>query len=327
MLSLAASNRLYLCRAYSHLRKMDDAMAEGRQAINLCRSLVAAHPDNLSYALTLNLADQEIGMICRFLERWGEAIKSFESARATLLAMAAKPGQAVSRMALIESSLAVVDQNLCEAYDSDPARYAAQRRAISDEAYQICDKLSLVQPLTGNLLIVFAHQCFDRADIQEEDGGKPDLELFRRSERIWVDMYRGISLSDEARAWLVVVRQRLADELAARGQNEDAAHWRRQALAAARGDPALFYELACTYAQNAGVAGKYPTKQSASALETRRRRFVENAVMMVREAVANGFTDTERLRNEPALAPIRSAPDFRALMSDLVFPREPFAQP
>jgi hypothetical protein len=48
---------------------------------------------------------------------------------------------------------------------------------------------------------------------------------------------------------------------------------------------------------------------------------------MLREAVAGGFKDVGRLRNEPAFAPIRCTPEFQAIVSDLELPSDRFARP
>ena len=48
---------------------------------------------------------------------------------------------------------------------------------------------------------------------------------------------------------------------------------------------------------------------------------------MLRGAVAAGFRDAKRLRNEPAFAPILSRPEGRAILADVEFPTEPFARP
>jgi hypothetical protein len=48
---------------------------------------------------------------------------------------------------------------------------------------------------------------------------------------------------------------------------------------------------------------------------------------MIREAVAAGFNDGRVLRTDPALAPVRSEPEFQAIVSGLEFPAQPFARP
>ena len=179
MLNRLAKTHLYLCRLYSNRKQFDEAMASGRESIEMFRTLVANHPDHLDYGMQLNLADQEIGLMCIGFEKWDLAIKSFESARKTVLEIAARQGSSVSRRARIQVALAAVDQNLVECYDSDPARYAAARRALTREAYEICEKISLVQPLTWNLQIISAHQSFEMVEYQDEEGGEARAQVAR----------------------------------------------------------------------------------------------------------------------------------------------------
>jgi hypothetical protein len=76
---------------------------------------------------------------------------------------------------------------------------------------------------------------------------------------------------------------------------------------------------------NARFLGKWPTKLSPVQLGTRRRRYEEEAVAMLREAVADGFKDIGRVRNESLFTSFRSDPEFRAIMLDLQFPNDPIA--
>ncbi|HZW34000.1 MAG TPA: hypothetical protein VFF52_24970, partial [Isosphaeraceae bacterium] len=60
-------------------------------------------------------------------------------------------------------------------------------------------------------------------------------------------------------------------------------------------------------------------------LQTRRRRWVEEADSLLREAVADGFKDRVRRRSEPTFASIHSDPGFQAILFGLEFPANPFA--
>ena len=137
--------------------------------------------------------------------------------------MAGRHGKLVSRMASIQARIAAADFNLIEAYASDPVKYAAARRALTAEAYEICDKLSIVQPLSWNCRIVYATMAFAMADYQAEDGQRPDLELIKKAERLWEDLRRDSRNNSVGEAELVVIRRRLAEELADRGQRSEAA--------------------------------------------------------------------------------------------------------
>jgi hypothetical protein len=60
--------------------------------------------------------------------------------------------------------------------------------------------------------------------------------------------------------------------------------------------------------------------------EAERRRYAELAMRALRQAVACGKTDLALFQRVPALDPLRSRADFRALLMDLAFPADPFAR-
>jgi hypothetical protein len=51
--------------------------------------------------------------------------------------------------------------------------------------------------------------------------------------------------------------------------------------------------------------------------ETENRRLEEEALNVLRQAIAAGFTDRDRLKNDPALAPLRSLPAFGQLLEGI----------
>ncbi|MGO9469832.1 MAG: protein kinase domain-containing protein [Isosphaeraceae bacterium] len=320
----AGRNLLYLCRAYP-LEQKALSLAAGHRAESIFRTLVREFPDHFGHPFQLSLVEQELGGGYKAAERWPEAIAAFEQARQTLKEMAGRFGNLVSRMALIQALIAVADFNLSEAYASDPVKYAAALRMLAAEAYDICDKLSIVQPLSSNCRTVHATMTLAVADYQVEDGRSADLELFQKAERLWEEIRRDYHNDSAGNAELVVIRRRLAEELADHGQRSEAARYLRHSLDTARGKPELLYSLAIEYAKNATLTGKLPTKLSADQLHERRRRFVAGAVAMLRQAAANGFKDAARLRRESTFESIRSNPDFAAILADIEFPAQPFA--
>jgi len=56
------------------------------------------------------------------------------------------------------------------------------------------------------------------------------------------------------------------------------------------------------------------------------RRYADNAMAAVREAIRKGDHDFRRYRSDPDLAPLRVRDDFNHLMMDLAFPADPFAR-
>ena len=202
------------------------------------------------------------------------------------------------------------------------------KNSSEQQSHAICHKLALVQqPLSWNLRIAQALTAFALADYQAEDGLRPDLELILKAEQTWEGILGRSPTNDMARTNLVVVRRRLAAELADRGRSGEASRWRSRALETVRGNPELSYAVALHYARKAGLTGSYPTRLSEGQRAARRRWFAAGAVAMLRQALADGFHDAGELRGESLFDPLRSDPGFRTLLADLEFPAEPFAQP
>ncbi len=323
----AAKSHAYLCRVYSDLGQLDDALIHGRKASGIYQKLIAEHSDNPDYGFDLCQSESVIGLMAIAYERWGEAIESFTSVRSTLKEMAAKHGRLVSRMAMIQEWLAAADHNLRDAYDSDRARYQSERRALTREGYEICDKISLVEPLSWNMRIADSHCRFNLADDRQEDGERLDLDLYRKAESLLAELVSKSPEVNEDRTALVYVQRGLTEELAARGVLTEASRWRGQAATTAQRRPAVFHRVAREYARRIVAIDHMPPKLDARYIKTHRQRLVEGTLAMLREAAAAGFKDAKRLRNEPAFAPIRSLPEGQAILADIEFPADPFARP
>jgi tetratricopeptide (TPR) repeat protein len=74
-----------------------------------------------------------------------------------------------------------------------------------------------------------------------------------------------------------------------------------------------FFETACCHAALAGLAGRAGSGVSAAEEE----REAAKAVEWLGRAVANGYRNTNELRIESALDPLRDRPDFKKLMAEL----------
>ena len=222
------------------------ALAAGRRAESIFRTLVREYPDHFDFAYQLSLVQDELGQRFTNAEQWHEAIAHFEEAHQTLKEMAGRHGNLVSRMAQHPGPDRRGGYQLAETrMPSDPVKYAAASRELAAEAYEICDKLSLVQPLSWNSRVAYAITSFALADYQAEDGLSPDLELIRKAERLWEQAGREAPTNlDGQRGISSVVRRRLAEELADRGHRDEAAGWYRQSLETARGNAELLYLLA-----------------------------------------------------------------------------------
>jgi hypothetical protein len=92
--------------------------------------------------------------------------------------------------------------------------------------------------------------------------------------------------------------------------------------AALRDIPHLLYNLACAHAQcskpdrPAPAGGEHAGKSDY-------RWHNDRAMEALRRAVAAGFKDIAHMRRDTDLDPLRTRPDFQALMMDLAFPADP----
>ena len=220
----AGRNLLYQCRAYGAAA----ATLPSRRAAEPSQSFAPSHMKSPTISISIFSSPRRTrnSGFCSWRPSNGTRRSAVsKQARQTLKEMASRHGKLVSRMATIQERIAVVDINLMEAYAPDPVKYATAYRALVNEAYQICDKLSLVMHLSWNLRVAFAITSFALADYQSEDGLSPDLELIKKAERLWNDVHRESPGTPDAGAVLVVVRRRLAEELADRGLKDEATRW------------------------------------------------------------------------------------------------------
>jgi serine/threonine-protein kinase len=319
---------VYLGRVRIHTGRMADAVEPIRRAIAIYQALVDQPPPDFSYTQLLSLAYDELGFAYMGLGRPDDRIACHEAARAALKAAAERHRGVVSRVAQIQARIAVVDFNLTGAYESDLARYHDRSRAIYAEAYEICDKLELVEPLSDDLKLVLVFALSARVDSRIEDGKEPDLEDYARAERLLEELRVRQAWNVTPRAMLVIIRHEWADELEARGGAADARACRDRAASGARGDGAALFEAAVSAADTARWAGTYPTRIDARQVRARRQRLLRRAVRLIEQAIDEGFRDAPRLHREATLRILADAPEFRAVadsLDDRVFPADPFA--
>jgi tetratricopeptide (TPR) repeat protein len=319
---------VYLGRARLWLGRPGDAVEPIRRAIAAYRELLDQAPADYSCTSLLYLAHEELSFAYGALGRREDVIACHEAARATVKAAVERHRGVVSRMAGIQASIAIADYNLAGVYEADLARYHDRHRAAWAEAYEICDKLELVEPLSDELKAVLAMAAYQKADFRIDDGEAPDLEGYTRAERLWDDLRVRQPWNISHRALLAMVRHDLADALEARGRAEEARSWGRRAVAGARREGTALFQAAVACAGNAGLIGTYPTRLDARRLDERRKRLAHSAVVLVHQAIDEGFCDAASLHATPELAILGADPEYRAVVASLddrVFPAKTFA--
>ncbi len=83
-------------------------------------------------------------------------------------------------------------------------------------------------------------------------------------------------------------------------------------------------ETALEYATHAALIGRLPPLRDSLALESLRRRYADDAVAMLQQAIRHGFKDSKKLRDDARFRSIRETTEFQTILSDLGFPGQPF---
>jgi serine/threonine-protein kinase len=82
--------------------------------------------------------------------------------------------------------------------------------------------------------------------------------------------------------------------------------------------PWALYQLACAYSRLSAEGG------GAAPARDEREAHAARGMAALQRAVSAGYYDLEKLRRDPALAPLRPRGDFQELLMDLSFPADPF---
>jgi serine/threonine-protein kinase len=85
------------------------------------------------------------------------------------------------------------------------------------------------------------------------------------------------------------------------------------------------YNLACTLAECSDLVKSKPITSPPDESQTA-LSFADRAMAALHDAVSGGFRNAPHFAIDPDLDPLRSRPDFQALMRDLTFPSQPFAK-
>src|SRR5262249_12322836 len=110
------------------------------------------------------------------------------------------------------------------------------------------------------------------------------------------------------------------------GRAADAvANWRRALASDERSRSSyneVLYVLGACHARLGGIAGIAGSDLSAAEGAAE----LDKAMAMLHRAVAQGYRNVTWMRRDADLDPLRSRPDFQALMLDLEFPSDPFSK-
>ncbi len=170
------------------LNRVNAAIEMGRKAIREYRELSERRPDDHAVADMYFGAQRELGYFFITLGRCDEAVAWNRAARETQRERLRKfEGSASLRVAML-TELAIIDNNLLDAYAIDAPRHPAQIGEISAEAVDLCEKLLPIVPRSADLRYVAATRLCQLAFYRELAGQPPDLAALERAERLFDDL-------------------------------------------------------------------------------------------------------------------------------------------
>jgi hypothetical protein len=117
----------------------------------------------------------------------------------------------------------------------------------------------------------------------------------------------------------------LAEALRKLGRPAEAAAVALERQALWPDDPVELYDAACELALCVPLVEAGRAAPSAAG-RAERRRYADQAMAALVQAVRSGFKDLALLKTDPDLDPLRPRPDFQLLVLDVAFPADPFAR-
>jgi tRNA A-37 threonylcarbamoyl transferase component Bud32/HEPN domain-containing protein len=335
LMPLAYSER-YLCRVYRTLAGLEGGTAQaardliaaiqcGENGIAHFKILAGREPGQYQYHRELQLSQRELGRLFLDGGKWAEAIRFFTAARETVKSMVEPHRNSVSRSVAIQEELAMVDFDLINALSSDVVGNDKLIRELVEQAYEICERVDVAHPLTFNLRKTYAYVCYAKADFTIESTGVSDVILERKAEKLLNQLFTETHGDYWSSCYLVICRLELADALESGGQRDEVVRFETGAIEIARGHADLCVQTAYNYAVSAQAVLESPSKLNPEQRQKLNKRYSRRVVPMLREAVAAGFKDGGRLRNDPAFRQFQRDPEFRSVVRDADFPSQPLA--
>jgi eukaryotic-like serine/threonine-protein kinase len=287
----------------------DQALASYERARALLQKLVRENPAVTEYAQRLALCSIQIGEQHKTGQP-SEALRAYEEAGRILDQLAA-----LNQTPEIQDLQAGCATNLGELQTQAGAGAAAL--ASLQQARDVRERLVGLHPddleCRNNLAVTLHHL------------GEAQWLLGRREEALACyrqateQQHQALHLGPQVpqlRQALSTLYRKLAQRQRELGRPGEAAATARRRRDLWPGQPDELYDVARELALCIPLVGKEPTALTA-AQQAEREGYAAEAMAELRQAVAHGFRDAERLRKDPDLELLRSRDDFRKLVDDL----------
>jgi serine/threonine protein kinase/tetratricopeptide (TPR) repeat protein len=283
------------------------AVAAAQQAIKLWEGLIQAFPENREYRGGLAQSYRTLGNLHAQARRPDEALRWYDKAVNSLKEFVQTPGADPSlRWQLAQTYLAL--SSFYEGQGKLPQAIAGQQKALDQ----------LVHLKEYQLPRARSYQYLARLYLRDQN--KPEaIKALKYAASIWrqllprpdeIPHYR-----DERWGLLGVLAGLLRDSKQNRLTEAAQVSLERKQLWPT--DPERLYHVAVELATCARLVGKGGDLTPAGKVQ--RQYIADQAVAVLREAIAHGFRDAERLQKAPAFnnPPLSDRDDFKKVLSEL----------
>ncbi len=280
-----------LAKVYTASRRWPEALRARQQAVEISKALADQHPQDPQYQYFLGIHYNNLGTLYRDRRRLPEAEQAFRDALATMKSLADQH-PAIPKYARTLALFRVIRGNFVRDTERPENALPWYTEAVAN-----LEVASGKVPKDASTRSILEDAYLQRARV---------LQGLERHHEAVPDWDRAIELNTGR----LSLRLRLsrAGSLACLGEHVRAT---AEADAVIRGDqvpPSIVYTAGQTYClAAAAVPDESPLKE----------RYTARAVALVRQAVAQGFPDVDRLKMDPFLNIMRGRADFQQLLREL----------
>jgi tetratricopeptide (TPR) repeat protein/predicted Ser/Thr protein kinase len=315
----------YLGWSLEHSGRDSEALSARRKALELVERMVEKYPAVDSYRASLAETLGELGDHQRRAGRLNEAAAALRRARGTwvdldrtsegykgaVVSMDVKLGRLEYAMGRTDEASRLISRAVARGEEALVRANAA--RGILDT--QLNWALHLLIWPAGDALVEV----------------KGPVEPLRHARATFGRLEAEGKLRPFVRQVLVLLDERIAKIYRQAGRMDEVLETIRQIeseldVLRGVGPPNWYpYNMACVYAQLSSLVGRPGTALSATE-QAEFQRYQDQAMEWFRRVITAGdLASLDQARGDPDFDPIRSRPDFQALVLDLAFPADPFA--
>jgi eukaryotic-like serine/threonine-protein kinase len=295
--------------------RLDDGIQKMRRSIELREANLADLPDDLVQNLNLTLSLSDLGYGLYRAGRTTEALEVTRRANALQRKLAAghpEDSQLGKALSLSARGIAVLLKTL--------GRWNESREGFR-ESMEIMERIVTENPAVTEYRRVLATSASEFGqeliDHDEIDAG---LQYFAKARAHAEAVQKANPKNVQNLNTLASIHRGIGKALGKQGKTAQALESLREAVvigeAIAEQNGLFCYDLGCALALCSNLAGQVESG-SAEVKRDESRRFADQAMAALQQAVRQGWKDAEGMERDPELAAIRARADFRDLIRSL----------